>query len=289
MKNFLALTKFSLSFGVALSGLLSFFMASGAYMSVIIPVFFAILLLSMAICALNEVQEINLDAKMTRTQNRPLVTQAISINQALVVIVVLMIPSFIMIYQSIGLMGFNIFVFSLIVYNGIYTPLKQKTAFAVVPGALLGISAPAVGWLAGGGNLQDYDFLALALMMFVWQMPHFWLLTLMYYEDYQKAKFPLAIELFGKLGLIRVTFIWYLLTLLAGLALVYAVAPQNLIILVLSVVATLYYIYRSSKLLDTKQLKDKKDYRKFFMDLNIFVTLIMLLLAIDRTFFTTII
>ena len=289
MKHFFSLTKLPLSFGVALSCLLSFFIASGAYMPIILPVVLAVLLLSMSICALNEVQEVQLDAKMERTKNRPLVTKAISINQALTIIMVLMAPAFALIYQSLGLIGFNILALSLIFYNGIYTPLKQKTAFAVVPGALLGISAPALGWLAGGGTLLDYDFMALALMMFVWQMPHFWLLTLMYYEDYQRAKFPLAIELFGKLGLIRVTFIWYLLTLLAGVALIYAVYPQNLIVLTLSVVATLYYIYQSLKLLNTHKLKTKKDYKKFFMDLNIFVMIIMILLAIDRVFFTMII
>ena len=67
---------------------------------------------------------------------------------------------------------------ALIWYNGIYTPLKRKTAFAVVPGSVIGAIPPMVGYVAAGGSALDPQILAFAFFMFMWQIPHFWLLIM---------------------------------------------------------------------------------------------------------------
>ncbi len=69
-------------------------------------------------------------------------------------------------------------IFTLLWYNLVYTPLKRITAFAVLPGALIGAMPPLIGWTAAGGNPLDMEIMAVAFLLFVGQMPHYWLLLL---------------------------------------------------------------------------------------------------------------
>ena len=59
-------------------------------------------------------------------------------------------------------------------YNGVYTPLKRVSAFAAIPGGVVGSLPPVIGWAAGGGSVTDARILAVAFFFFVWQVPHFW-------------------------------------------------------------------------------------------------------------------
>ena len=91
-------------------------------------------------------------------------------------------------------------------YNGIYTPLKRITAFAVVPGAIVGALPPAIGWVAGGQSLGDMRLLALGFFFFMWQIPHFWILTVRCGSDYQAARIPSLTAIFSSAQLARITF-----------------------------------------------------------------------------------
>jgi len=104
-------------------------------------------------------------------------------------------------------------------YNGVYTPLKRLTAFAVAPGALIGALPPAIGWTAAGGSAGDLRLLALAFFFFIWQVPHFWLLLFKYGEEYAEAGFPSITRLFSTTQLGRLTFVWMLATAAASLLL----------------------------------------------------------------------
>ena len=76
-------------------------------------------------------------------------------------------------------------------YNAVYTPLKKKTALAIIPGSLVGALPPVAGWLAAGGNLLDLKIGIVALYFFVWQIPHFMAIAWLYRADFSRAGFPL--------------------------------------------------------------------------------------------------
>jgi protoheme IX farnesyltransferase len=97
-------------------------------------------------------------------------------------------------------------------YNGIYTYLKKKTPFAAIPGALIGMIPPVLGWVAGGGNLLDQRIGVIGVFFFTWQVPHFWLLLLDRRMDYEKAGFPSLIRIFTPMQLRRITSIWIFAT-----------------------------------------------------------------------------
>jgi len=97
--------------------------------------------------------------------------------------------------------------FSIAWYNGLYTPLKKWTAFAVVPGALVGAIPPLIGWSAAGLPLEAPAF-PCAAFFFLWQIPHFWLL--MDWRDYEAAGLPTPARHFSEDQIAHITFMWIL-------------------------------------------------------------------------------
>jgi protoheme IX farnesyltransferase len=86
-------------------------------------------------------------------------------------------------------------------YLAVYTPLKRKTALALPLGALCGAIPPLIGWCMAGGVPTDYRIIILAGVLFLWQMPHFWLLQERHESDYLRAGVPLVAIRKGLFGL----------------------------------------------------------------------------------------
>jgi len=208
IKDFIVLTKFVLSFAVSLSALFAYIMAKGEIGADMFVATFAVLLVGMGVSTLNQVQEYKEDALMERTKNRPIASGKWSPRTAIIIAAVLITTSLVIIYDLLGFIGVDLFLFSFLWYNFFYTPLKKKSALAVVPGAILGVIPPAIGWLTAGHSLAEPEFFALGLFYFVWQIPHFWLLVMLHYGDYAGAGYPTAMRLFGKISLQRLTYFW---------------------------------------------------------------------------------
>jgi protoheme IX farnesyltransferase len=177
------------------------------------------LLLSAGASALNEWQERGTDARMERTRARPLPAGAVRPAAALVLAALLAGAGFAVLLTACGLATSLLGLLAVAWYNGVYTPLKRVTALAVVPGALIGAIPPAIGWTAAGGSLADPRLLCLAFFFFVWQLPHFWLLLLLYGRDYENAGFPTLTALLPPRGLARLTFAWMVTTAASSLLL----------------------------------------------------------------------
>jgi protoheme IX farnesyltransferase len=177
--------------------------------------------------------------------------------------------------MALGLGAFAVFW-----YNGIYTPLKRKTAFAAIPGALVGTIPPVLGWVSGGGRLLHPQILAVAFFFFIWQVPHFWLLLLNFGKDYEKAGFPSLTRIFTTAQLRRITFTWVLATAVAclmiplfGLVTFYAVQVSLLI-------AAIWLVWKAFTLLRNHQ--SEFSLRLTFNSINAYVLLVMFLLAMDH-------
>ena len=72
----------------------------------------------------------------------------------------------------------------------IYTPLKQRTSFATVIGAIPGALPPVIGWAAATDSLSQGAWVLFGIV-FLWQLPHFLAIAWMYREDYARAGFPM--------------------------------------------------------------------------------------------------
>ncbi len=280
IKDFFIVTKFILSFAVSLSALFAYIMAKGEIGSDMFLATFSVLLVAMGVSTLNQVQEYREDSKMDRTKHRPIASGRMSPRTGVIIAVVLILLSLGLIYTLLGLTGINFFVFAFLWYNIMYTPLKKRSALAVVPGALLGVIPPAIGWLVAGHTLFELEFIALAVYYFIWQVPHFWLLVMLFHGDYKDGGYPTAMRLFGEGTLQRLTFVWLMLTIQAGVFLVYTFNVYSNITIALSVVLGVWAFLTSIKLLK-KEFK-LTDARAIFWKINAAFLGIIILLSIDE-------
>jgi len=280
IKDFIVLTKFVLSFAVSLSALFAYIMAKGEIGVDMFIATFAVLLVAMGVSTLNQVQEYKEDALMERTKHRPIASGKWSPRTAIIIAAFLIIAALVIIYDLLGFIGVDLFLFSFLWYNVFYTPLKKRSALAVVPGAILGVIPPAIGWLAAGHSLAEPEFFALGLFYFVWQVPHFWLLVMLHYGDYKGAGYPTAMRLFGKMSLQLLAYFWLMLTIMTRYFMVTFYQPNSMVILgllivtgILAFVSSLQLLYKSFEL---------KHARKVFMQINLAFLGTVILVSIDE-------
>lgn len=147
-------------------------------------------LLSSGSLALNQVQEIKIDQSMPRTAQRPIASGKIKPAAAGVLSAAfLLIGSDLLFRVSVtaGILGWA----TVILYNGFYTLWwKPKWIFAAIPGALPGALPVTIGYAANDPRILSADSIYLFLILFLWQMPHFWCLAVRYKDDYEKGGVP---------------------------------------------------------------------------------------------------
>ncbi|MBM4305490.1 MAG: protoheme IX farnesyltransferase [Deltaproteobacteria bacterium] len=209
---FLELTKIRISLFVTLSASVSFILASqGISLSMIIPLL-GIFLLACGSCGLNQYQEREYDQWMERTRGRPIPSKKILPMRALVLSFVLILSGALILFFGTNRIGVGLGIFALFWYHLIYTPLKRKTPFAVIPGALVGAIPPMIGWVSGGGDLFDSQLLAISFLFYIWQVPHFWILHFYFGKDYEKGGFPALTRFFTQPQFNRILFVWIFAT-----------------------------------------------------------------------------
>jgi len=169
--------------------------------------------------ALNQFQERDLDARMARTRNRPLPSGALTPHHALGVSIVLLASGLAILGATTTLRTAGLGLTAIGWYNGLYTLLKKRTALAFLPGAVVGMIPPAMGWMAAGGSLLDPRLAVISLLFFLWQIPHVWLLLLQYGAEYEQAGLPSLARWLNKNQITRLAFIWIMAVAAASLAL----------------------------------------------------------------------
>ncbi len=280
--NLLELTKLRISGAstfTAAAGYVAFLRGAD---SGLITTLLGILLLAMGSSALNEVQEHRFDALMPRTATRPIPRGDLTPLQATVFAVSLAVAGFLILLLAHNLTSALLGALALGWYNGFYTPLKRVSAFAVVPGSLIGALPPAIGWTAAGGSVADPSVLALAFVFFIWQVPHFWLLVGLHAEGYEEAGYPTLVGLFGRPRLSRLTFTWT-----CGTAAACGLLPLFRVLVswpaeVMLGLGAVWLVAGSLPLLRPGQ--DAVLYRRVFMNINLFALVLTAAVILDPFF-----
>lgn len=140
--------------------------------------------------AFNQLLERDADARMHRTRNRPLPDGRLQLSEATLFGSVLSIAGLMVLAMGANLMAAAVALATLLTYAVVYTPLKSRTAFSTVVGAIPGALPPVIGWAAGGGSI-GLAAVALFAIGFCWQLPHFLAIAWIYREDYARAGFPM--------------------------------------------------------------------------------------------------
>lgn len=277
-----ALVKFRIVLLSTLSAVTGFVLADGFQLKLVLFVA-GIFSLAAGSAALNQYQERHLDRLMDRTKHRPLPAGQLTPKTGLSISLVLIAIGLLVLVNGFGVFALLLGVFTVIFYNGIYTYLKRVTAFAAVPGALIGALPPAIGWAASGGAIVSPTLLGLMLFFYLWQVPHFWLLLGTHSRDYMKAGFPSLSNVFTTCQLGRITFTWVLAAACAVMLFPLLGMFNHSISLVFLTSVTIWLGLHALPLVKRRfSLSVEPVFRRAFRDINIFALLIMVILIIDH-------
>jgi protoheme IX farnesyltransferase len=199
-----------MSAAIAFSAVAGYLFCNKSFDWTVLAVFAGVLLLAGSATALNQFQERNQDALMERTRDRPLPTGEITPGSALLLSAIMGICGLVILYFLTTPLTALLGVANILWYNGVYTPLKRKTGFVVIIGAVTGALPPMMGWTAAGGSLADRGIIFIATFFFLWQIPHFLLLLLKYKEDYERAGFVSATTTMNDGQIKSIVFAWVL-------------------------------------------------------------------------------
>lgn len=185
-----------------------------------------IFLLTAAGSVLNQVQERATDALMRRTAGRPVACGQLSPGTGTGLGLLLATGGLAVLIAGTGTVPALLALAALTWYLLVYTPLKRLSPLAVLAGTPCGALPPLLGWLAAGGPFPAPQPLALALIMFLWQVPHYWLLALPDRDELQAAGFRVLPGL-SERQLLAVSHRWILGLALATLLLPALDLPVN--------------------------------------------------------------
>jgi len=139
---------------------------------------------------INQIIEKDLDKLMTRTADRPIAAQRMEVLEAVLITSIMGIIGVSLMAIFMNPTAAILGMVSLLAYAFIYTPLKQKTSFAVLVGAFPGAFPVMIGYTAITGTI-DMTCMLLFSIQFLWQFPHFWSIAWILDDDYKKAGFNL--------------------------------------------------------------------------------------------------
>lgn len=211
IKDYFALTKFTLSFLVVFSSVVSYLLAPNVTFDLvsILMLFIAGLCITGAANAMNQTIEKDTDSMMRRTAKRPVASGRMSTQESWAFAIILSIAGLLIMAFYFNIASAAISLFSLFLYAFIYTPLKRVSPIAVLVGALPGALPCLIGWVAATSLINPFAHFqgitadgqvttfsnmggyVLFGIQFLWQFPHFWAIAWLAHKDYDKAGFRL--------------------------------------------------------------------------------------------------
>jgi protoheme IX farnesyltransferase len=277
LKDILELGKVRISFSVALSALTGYVLFTSVLDMQGWAITAGVFLMSCSSGALNHWQERKTDALMPRTKNRPIPGGRISPATGFIIALAFAVSGTGILLLSAPVVAAVLGWITLFFYNLVYTPLKKVSAFAVIPGSFVGALPPLIGWAGAGGSLTSEVILLVAIFFFIGQIPHFWLLLLMFGDQYKMAGLPSLNQIFSEMQIKRITYTWILTTIASALLVIFFVFSSRLLIFLL----LFYTFYLLSSLSMAVFVQKEFKVRPAFYKLNFLYLFMMIFLVTD--------
>ena len=190
--DFLALAKPRLNVLVVASSLAGYAMGGGEISNAVrvILTVAGTALVAGGASAFNQVIERGPDALMRSTRLRPVPDGRLQPGESLIFASLSSVLGLIVLAAGVNVLSAAVALTTLLTYVLLYTPLKRRTSFATVIGAIPGALPPVIGWAAARDGLSPGAWVLFAIV-FLWQLPHFLAIAWIYREDYARAGFPM--------------------------------------------------------------------------------------------------
>lgn len=277
-KSVLQLMKLKVSVAVTFTAIAGYIICSQALSFDIFFLIAGVLLFASGSSALNQVQESEYDAIMPRTCNRPIPTGLLTRQQGFILSLLFIIAGSAILYLAFDSTTMLLGLFNVLWYNGIYTPLKRISAFAVVPGSLVGAIPAYIGWAAAGGSIYNTTILFIGLFLFIWQVPHFWLLMLKYGEEYKLAGFKTVTNTFSSIALPKIIFAWVISTSFSSIIIPLFLNTLSLWFFILIFTLNLAFIFLFIQMVF--KTEEPIPFKRSFIGINIYMMVFMLFLIV---------
>jgi len=239
-----------------------------------------VFLTSSASGTLNQYIEIDLDAKMLRTQSRPLPDKRISKRVALFLGLFLSVFGIMYLYFLVNPLTSFISFLTIFSYVCIYTPSKTKSKWNTIIGSFPGALPPVGGWTAATGELH-LPALILFSILFCWQIPHFFSLAIIYKDDYKNAGFKMLPSISENLDSTLFQIVFFVMALITSSVGIYFLHLTSFVYMLGAVLlGTIFLIYSSNILFE----QSNKKIKKLFIFSIIYLPLLMLLIIFDTIF-----
>jgi len=194
IKDYIALTKPRITWLILMSTGVGYFFGAqkgslgwtGWHFVTLIHTIIGTGLIASGTAALNQWYEREADAKMRRTQARPLPAGRLDARNALVFAIAISAAGFGELWFGANPLAAMLGLITLLTYLFVYTPLKQRSPHSTTIGAIPGAMPPLIGFAAANGALT-WDAWVLFAILFLWQFPHFYAIAWMYKDDYARA------------------------------------------------------------------------------------------------------
>lgn len=262
-RSYLQLIKPGITLSNTLTGVAGFFLAANVVpfqLSVLIGATIGISFIIASACVFNNVLDIDIDKRMKRTSKREVAMGNISVKKALVFGATVGLIGFITILLLTNFLTFALGVIAFIWYVSIYGYAKRTTVFSTIIGGVAGALPPVAGYTALTGKI-DAAAIILFLILFFWQMPHFYAIAMFRRSDYASAKLPIWSVKYGMKSTkaqILIFTILYAITV----TLLTVFGYTGIIYLVISLGLAVYWLIQGIRFY--KKVDDEKWARKMF-------------------------
>jgi heme o synthase len=188
LRDYQQLIKFRLNLTVVLSTFFGYLLGSNGtinWTGLLVVVVGGFLTVGAA-NGINQIIEKNSDKLMKRTENRPLASNRMSVEEAVIACLIMGIAGVLLISVYLNTMSGILSLISLCLYGFAYTPLKKITPFSVYVGAIPGALPTIIGFVAASGTIGMLGVI-LFIIQFIWQFPHFYSIAWLCDDDYKRA------------------------------------------------------------------------------------------------------
>ena len=277
---YIQLTKPSIIYLLVLTAATAMFLVDGFETNIYkaLTGIFGIGLIAASSAAINQILDLEIDGKMKRTDKRPLVSEKISVINAITFAAILFIIGSFLLLSFNNFLSWALTVATWVFYAFLYTRiLKFAGPQNIVIGGLAGAMPPVLGWVALTGSISPLPLLLVAII-FVWTPPHFWALAIDRIDDYENANVPMMPVVKG-IEYTKIQILLYSFLLLACSLLPFAIGSLGIFYFVSASSLGLIFIFLAARLM---QDKNNSGAIPFFLYSIIYLTILFVSMILDR-------
>ncbi len=281
LKDYMLLIKFSLSFMVVFSAVISYLLAPKVVAlewKMVLLLFLGGMLVTGSANAVNQVVEKDTDATMKRTAKRPVASGRMSVNEGWTFSVIALLIGLFILWYYFNVLSAVVAFISWFLYGFIYTPLKKVNSIAVLVGAVPGALPCLIGWAAGQDSLGIGGWVLFAIQFF-WQFPHFWAIAWLAHKDYSNAGFKLLPSTDGPGKYSAIQSIIYSMVMIPVGFLPYFTGISGIISFWIVLAANIWMVYLSINLYRKMEAAAA---RRVMFGSYIYLPVVMLALLLDK-------